>query len=301
MIITTSLRRTVSVGVTALAVVAGAVVASPALAATTDAPAQHHVCDGPLTDQVVTGNLWVPPAGSCALEGVEVTGRVVVSDDALLTLSGSSIGGDLVAWEGSRTEVHGSTLHADLLVNESTAALVHGSRVVGSVLGRVATVDLTTSTVEGSINLGARRSTSVVDSTVSGSFRVHGGQVGVAWSSLGSSATVSGADGFRTCGTDIAGDLTVRWAHSLIGIGFSGAVGCTVAQLAEGDPRLTLPAAQRDAVHVGGSVLLTGNPHSIFVRAGSIAGDLVCESNVGPRGVNVSGVDVGGTRTGQCA
>ena len=124
-------RKSLARRLAAMAVVAGAMYANPAAAATL-CYAGHN----PASSSTVTGNLEVVANNSCTLQGVTVTGNVNVDAGAMLDASNTTIKGNLNALNPARVSVFDGTVGGDGNFGDGSAeeaSFVCGTHFMGSV------------------------------------------------------------------------------------------------------------------------------------------------------------------------
>lgn len=238
----------------------------------------------------VEGDAWVDGT-VCDLTDVVVTGTLTVYGDRQVTLTGVTVGGDLRA-KGTVT-LAGSTVQGGVVANAASLVL-DGSHVWRSVRGYADTVSVTGSQVDGAVNVRAEDLT-VAASAVGGWANLHASQeADVAWSTFGRGFTSKGAGALSLCGSDVAGDVAVR---GLANPGRLGAA-CSTALLPADHARAGLAGAERDAVAVGGWLVVEHNLGAVTIASATVGGNLSCASNWGA--VDRSGATVAGLSTGQC-
>jgi hypothetical protein len=272
---------------TAVVLVAGAL-AAPASADTDECPPE--TAAGEVTR--VEGDLRLPPR-NCTIRDLVVTGALVVPEGGSLRAVRTVVEGDVqaaghVVFEQSRV------LGGVALAAPQREFWLIESLVRRSVRGQVRVLSFISGFVGGAVNVSATETIRMWrGSNVTGWVNLRGGAVTeIRVSSLGRGATLAGMGETRFCGSEIAADLTITRSHGVVSLGeqIGDVGGCRAETL-------------QPEVAVGGTVRLVDNPHSIRVDEMTVGGDLVCEGNTGPRGVQVlSGtVTVAGARSGQCA
>lgn len=238
----------------------------------------------------VEGDAWVDGA-VCDLTDVVVTGDLTVYGDRQVTLTGVTVGGVLGA-KGT-VALTGSTVQGGVVAN-AAALTIDGSHVWRSVRGYADTVAITGSVVDGAVNVRTQDLT-VAASTVGGWANLNASQeADVAWSTFGRGLTSKGAGALTLCGSDVAADVAVR------GLANPGRLGapCAAGALPADHARAGLAGAERDAVHVGGWLIVEHNLGGVTIASATVAGNLSCASNWGA--VDHSGASVAGLSTGQC-
>lgn len=214
--------------------------------------------------------------------------------------------------ESARADLrHSSVTGGVLLVGPMAALRAQDSSVRRSVRGTGYVVELVRSRIDGALNLvtpfpapGAPTGElHLTESYVGGWVNLHHGNVILEWSTRQRGLTSSGAAQVHVCGTTIASDATFMRGHEVIGIGHVDPTFSWVCDTTgpEPSPWYSRSLDRRFAVQVGGDLLIANNPHSVVVERTSVAGDLECMANTGPRGVVAVDVQVGGVRIGQCA
>lgn len=258
-------------------------------------------CTGVLEHTRIDGTLVVEPGDTCTLHHVVVKrGDLVVLGGASVTLRSSEVQG--------ATVVDGGTLVADAATFRNVRLLdaevvtVGRATVRGSVGGTVRTFELDRVLVTGDIAVlpgdtavGNEATVRLWSTTVNGSIATDGFQFQTTDLTVGADVQVTNATlpshhvlAVEVCGVDVAGELRVEQSHWIVSMGAHP----------YGDPIACDPAAHPSTV---GALAFLDNPHSIAVAGTTVAGDLVCTGNTGPRGVQTAGVVVGGARVGQCA
>jgi hypothetical protein len=238
----------------------------------------------------VEGDAWVDGA-VCDLTDVVVTGGLTVYGDRQVALTGVTVGGDLAA-KGS-VSLTGSTVQGGVVAN-AASLVVDGSHVWHSVRGYADTVSITGSVVDGAVNTRAKELT-VSGSTVGGWANLNAAQqADVAWSTFGRGLTSKGAGELTLCGSDVAGDVAVRGLTNPARVGAT----CPTDALPVDGARAGLEGAERDAVHVGGWLIVEHNLGAVTLASTTVAGNLSCANNWGA--VDHAGATVAGLSTGQC-
>jgi hypothetical protein len=234
-----------------------------------------------VTDAVVPTDLEIDV--DCDLTDVHVRGGISVARGVTLTAErlvvegGTNIFGD--------TDLVDSSMRGDVWLYEveepqTFSALATTFR--GSVKGAAGTVSLRYSRVDGFVEVTTSEITRLQSSTVAFPVTTRGGRL-------------------------VVHDTT--FLHSLESIGNGDVLLCRVSVAQSlflsgltDYARLAVEGTQRCRSHVGGSVYLRDNPHSIDLGPLEIERDLVCSGNTGPRGITGLGeVWVGRQRTGQCS
>ena len=278
--------------VAAAVVPAGAAAATPLL-----------VCDDgrTLAHQRIVGDVRLESQG-CTIDTTTITGDLVIATGYLPStwvqpdIEHSMIKGDVVLTSGTgATFVDTSVLggvrlnHAvylgfDGYVRHSVRGDAYGSSLRGRVEGAV---NITTFPL-----LEAPPWVDLDGVHVGGWVNLVGGYHQVQSSRLDRGLTSKDATaGVAICSSSIAADVLVTRAHARVGLGGT-----------EPRPEPEFCDVPSDGpVTIGGSLSLIDNRHSVFLMLVTVAGDLVCTGNTGPRGVDSSGATVGGTRSGQCA
>lgn len=245
----------------------------------------------------VEGDAWVDGA-VCDLTDVVVTGDLTVYGDRQVTLTGVTVGGDLGA-KGAVT-LTGSTVQGGVLTN-AASLVVRDSHVWHSIRGYADTATVTGSVVDGAVNVRAQDLT-VELSTVGGWANLNASQqASVAWSTFGRGLTSKGTGELWLCGSDVATDVAVRGLTSPGRVGATTTAAgdaCSTASLPADHARAGLADAERDAVNVGGWLIVEHNLGAVTLASATVAGNLSCASNWGA--VDHAGATVAGLRTGQC-
>lgn len=231
----------------------------------------------------------------CTIGHTAITGDLYAYSTTYM--SSSTVMGDVYA---GRLNTRGVTVWGDIHLAGDSEVFLDQTTVIGSIRGGAGAVTLTDSRVKGAINATfwnaggySWKGLKVRQSQVDGWVNLHRGHHTFAGAVLQRGLTASASHLVRICGSHVADDVTVRWAHGPTVSGsraFANHWGrCDDTGLVEA------PST------VGGSMTLVDNPHSIDLRHLTVAGDLECHGNTGPRGIETSGVTVLGTRSGQCA
>jgi hypothetical protein len=278
---------------------AAAVVAAPAATAYAST-----TCTGTLSHVTVVGDLIVPGEAVCTIDHVLVTGSLLLVGDAAsarvtssevrgtvsvgrwASLSADAVTfGDVSVFNTEHLDVSRATVRGDVRGSTRTLrldrVLVADDLVVregDSGFGNLAVVSLEQTTVRGKVDSDGL--------AFYGSGLTVGEFVRILYANLpGQLERLAGS----LCGLDVGGDVRIEESGWIFAVGahpYGDPVGCD-------------PAATPSTV---GSLTLVDNRHSIAVAAVTVAGDLVCTGNTGPRGVAVADdVVVGGRRLGQCA
>ncbi|WP_258723451.1 hypothetical protein [Cellulomonas sp. NS3] len=219
----------------------------------------------------VYGDVTVLPGASFSVGRGGIDGNVEVAGH--LSLGDSGVSGDVV------------------LTSRETASLEvwvgdgGGGTIDGDVTGEAAEVFLEAATVWGAYDVDVRDATRIRRSQLIGPAATSGGRLIVHTATFYGGLTSAGSGDVMICGATIAGDLRVSGLTDFASIG--------------AEPR-------RDqrycSVLVTGSLVLEDNQHSIDLGYVSVARDLVCTGNTGPRGITETNwFSVRGERTGQCA
>ncbi|GEA87541.1 hypothetical protein [Cellulomonas cellasea] len=284
------------------AVLAGATAllgAAAAPAGATGGAGQGLCADGvtAVAGVTVEGDAWVDGA-VCDLTDVVVTGDLTVYGDRQVTLTGVTVGGDLGA-KGLVT-LTGSTVQGGILAS-AASLVVQDSHVWHSVRGYADTATVSGSVVDGAVNVRAKDLT-VELSTVGGwANLIASQQAEVAWSTFGRGLTSKGAGELWLCGSDVAADVAVRGLANPGRVGATTAAAgnaCSTASLPADHARAGLADAERDAVNVGGWLVVEHNLGAVTLASATVAGNLSCASNWGA--VDFVGATVAGLSTGQC-
>lgn len=259
-------------------------------------PAVTRCADLPVTDgwaghREIVGDLVVDAAG-CRLTKVHITGDVLVGPGSeYLNLTRSTIRGDLRV-VAAFARIEASTVLGGVSVDAPDGGVdVWYSSVRRSIRGSAAHVYVRDSDVDGAVNVATSAEVAVYEgSTVGGWVNVHGGRLYLVEATLERGLTSFGLSDAVMCGVRVGGDVTVRRAHAAFELGRWGAF----------TPCDTLNPDARTSI--GGSLTIEDNPHSVLLATLTVAGDLVCTGNTGPRGLTVlPSVEVAGARLGQCA
>lgn len=226
-------------------------------------------------------------AGEAGVVRSAVRGATTVSPTGDLHVVSGTLKQDLTiagAATLGRSSVHGQVV----LVDDVARVIVNDSTVRRSIRGSGYRVELEGSTVEGAVNVATWSDVQILGSTVGGWVNLHSDSVALGDSALARGLTTAGATWLGMCSTTIAADMTVTGIHRRVELE-SPADLCT-----------RWPGAPPSTI--GGSLVLRDNPHTITLRALTVAGDLACTGNTGPGGITVAAdVTVAGARTGQCA
>ncbi|NMR19975.1 hypothetical protein [Cellulomonas fimi] len=292
-------------------------------------------CD--LSRSTVTGTVLVGLAGSLRMDRSTVQGDVVLQYATSAAVTRSLVNGNVrllgpeidvsVVSSTLRRGVRGSagslyvenarvdgainvTSSGDVTISQTTVAGWISLRGGQSRAWRLLGGEITRVGSGGSVGSGVSALSSA--STPSGGVGSPSGRVSVEWSTA-ARVTSDGARQVRVCGTDIVGDLTVTRAPEGLGLGFAdyGDGLCDRARLRPWHVRHAWAPDQRDAVTVGGSVLIADVPGPVVVRRTTILGDLTCPGPASatltvargsaPAVLDLAGVAVGGNRLGRCA
>jgi hypothetical protein len=239
----------------------------------------------------VEGDAWVEGT-ACDLTDVVVTGGLVVSGDRVVTLERVTVGGDLAA--AGTVTILGSTVQGG--VDASAQALVvQGSHVWHSIRGRAEALSVQGSTVDGAVNVFGDTAV-LTGSDVRGWTNVlAASSADLRWSTFGRGVTSKGTGSFTLCGSDVATDVAVRGAQAAVTF---GAEPCTTDAPPAGSARDGLTGDERDAVHVGGWLVLEYDAAPVTLRATTVGGNLSCAGNTGA--IDHAGAAVAGQSTGQC-
>jgi hypothetical protein len=270
----------------------GVLTSASAGGATTEAVtrcADLPVTDGWAGHREIVGDLVVDAEG-CRLTKVHITGDVLVETGGL-SLTRSTIRGD-VRLVAASARIQASTVLGGVSVDEPDGGVeVWYSSVRRSIRGSARYVYVRGSDVDGAVNVATTGGVSVYEgSTVGGWVNVHGGRLHLVEATLERGLTSFGLSEAVMCGARVGGDVTVRRAHAAFELGRWGA----------STPCDTLNPDARTSI--GGSLTIEDNPHSVLLATLTVAGDLVCTGNTGPRGLSVlPSVEVAGARIGQCA
>ncbi|MBB2923261.1 hypothetical protein [Cellulomonas cellasea] len=241
-------------------------------------------------DLRIRGDLIADSANGtgCFLERVVVDGDVHAA--SYLGLTGSTVHGDVtVTADGHVAVVDGAAVLGDVVLDTGAYSWrglgMRDATIYGSVRGTAGTVQLYglsgRSVVHGDYDVTTTSRLQMVRSTVWGHVGTRDGRLLLHDSALRDGLTSTG-QGVLVCRSSVDGDLTVTHAHAYGRLGLEGTEPCGTS--------------------VTGSVHLVDNPHSIDLGALTVAGDLVCTGNTGPRVVTwTAATAVTGTRTGQCA
>lgn len=234
----------------------------------------------------------------CTLSHVAITGDLYV--DTVTHIASSTVMGDVYA--GGPLNARGLTVWGGIHMVGDAEVFLDQTTVIGSIRGAAGAVTLDHSRVKGAINATfwraggySWRGLKVTRSQVDGWVNLHRGHHTFAGATFRRGLTASAPHAVRICGSHVEDDVTVRWAHGPTVSGsraFTSAWGtCDEAGLVE------------EPSTIGGSMSLVDNPHSILLRHLTVAGDLECHGNTGPRGIDTHDptVTVLGTRSGQCA
>lgn len=273
-----------------------------AVAAPDDAPAERVCVDERIEGTRLPGDLVVPAGAECDVRRVAVDGVVRVGTGARLQAWSTTLKQDAVV-VGGELELWRSTVWGGVHPAEQAIVRSNDSTVVRSIRGDVRNLELFSTRVQGAINVTPHdtfttSSLRIAYSQVDGWVNVHGGSIRFEDAALRRALTLDAPSLVRVCDSHVAGDMTVRWAHNVVGIGgtFASPGICT-------EQGSVQPAPPRNVI--GGSLVLVDNPHSVLVRDTTVLGDLVCSGSTGPQGIVVDdatvAVAIAGSRTGQCA
>ena len=287
----------------ALAALSGAllavVAAAPAASAATVQDTPSRYCSGTIEHTRIDTDVVVPSGATCTLDHALVLGLSVLSG-ASVTVRSSEVQGF--------TFVAGGTLMADAAtfgsidLSDAEVLVVERATVRGSVGGSVRVFELNRTLVTGDVSVvpgdtavGNDASVRLGATTVDGDITTDGFQFQATTLTVGADVHVTNATlpshhvlAVELCGVDVAGELRVEASHWIVSMGahpYGDWIACD-------------PAAHPSTV---GALTFVDNPHSIAVAGTTVAGDLVCTGNTGPRGVQTAAVVVGGARVGQCA
>lgn len=257
-------------------------------------------CSGVLAHTRIDGSLVVEAGETCTLHHVVVKADLVVLGGASVTFTSSEVQG----W----TVITGGTLVADAAtfrnvhVEDAEAVTIQRATLRGSVGGSVRSLELDrvlatgdVAVLPGDTAVGNEATVRLWNTTVNGSITTDGFQFQTTGLTVGADVQVTNATlpshhvlAVEVCGVDVAGELRVEQSHWIVSMGAHP----------YGDPIACDPATHPSTV---GALTFLDNPHSIAVAGTTVAGDLVCTGNTGPRGVQTATVVVGGARVGQCA
>lgn len=206
----TSTRKLLSPIISASAVVAGALVltASPALAGggadCTDYPLSGAPLPFPehvVIDEVVGGNLTVPPGVACDIRNSTIDGSVTVADGAVgaLIRDGSSIDGSVTAGSGTLVTVESSSISGNYECNDCRFLDLFDSHIDGNFTstGQRGVAVIGGSEVGGNVRIrDAEDGVIVVDATVEGNFSMQrsSGRLFIAGSTIDGNARVEDND-----------------------------------------------------------------------------------------------------------
>ncbi|WP_258725664.1 hypothetical protein [Cellulomonas sp. NS3] len=254
-------------------------------------------CSGTLRD-VHLAYVYVVSGEACTLDHVFAS-TLSVGSGASATLRSSEV--------YSRTSVNGelfadATTFGTIDLNHAALVRIDRATVRGSIHAAVGTFALDGVTIGGDLHVRAGDTVletglalQLDDVRVRGSITSDGLQVTASDLTVAGDVLVADAVlpprqtlGVSLCGVDVAGELRVARSHWIVSVGAHP----------YGDPILCDPARSPSTV---GALTFADNPHSIAVAGTTVAGDLVCRGNTGPRGVQTATVQVGGARVGQCA
>lgn len=219
----------------------------------------------------VYGDVTVLPGASFSVGRGGIDGDVEVAGH--LRLGDSGVSGDVVLTSRE-------TASLEIVVGDGS-----GGTVDGDVTGEAAEVFLEAATVWGTYDVDVRDATRIRRSELIGPVAASGGRLLVHTATFYEGLTSTGSGDVMVCGATVVGDLRVSGLTDFASIG--------------AEPR-------RDqrycSVLVTGSLVLADNPHSVDLGYVTVARDLVCTGNTGPRGVTETiWTSVRGARTGQCA
>ncbi|QGQ19177.1 hypothetical protein GC089_07960 [Cellulomonas sp. JZ18] len=243
---------------------------------------------------VVPGDLLVPAGEACVLWRVSVEGTATVEDGGRLSLGAGGVEGDVtagpaasvlltdgttvyggIAGRGAEVRVDDSVVVGDVTLAERGGLVVHDSSFSGSLTGEVREWALAGSVVAGDVDLRSWVSGDLGTSYVAGSVTMRRGLQHVVQSAVQGHLTSDLAEQVRMCTSEVGGNLKVKNSRTdVVHVGAS--VGPLDACYDDGDNPLD--------VTVGGSAWFMDNRHSVLLGTLTVAGDLGCWGNTGPRG-----------------
>ncbi|QGQ18408.1 hypothetical protein GC089_02985 [Cellulomonas sp. JZ18] len=284
------MRRAVSLALAAALLVLLPV--GPAHAAPRAAPPGAAVCAAGVTPPVLV------PGDVVVLDGCRLPYTIVLGDMHVLATGGRTsvsqgrVGGDVRVVPGGFLQMTGTDVAGGVVLDRALYAWMTDVTVARSVRGTAQWTSLQYSRVHGAVNLATPRTTPERRLTLRGTWvggwvNLHTGRVLAVGLTAARGLTLSWVEHAAVCGSQVAGDVTVRHPRGAVRVGGRADDGTCVRS--SDDP---LGA-------VGGSLLVLDAAKPVVLHRLDVAGDLVCERTPVP--VRTTGLHVAGERRGTCA